>query len=66
MQWKYRLHSHIDAMNNSKGCMHILMLILNGMVGINFENPIIQRQLLSLKLENWASWSVARVDNCCR
>ena len=42
------LESHIDYMNNLKGNMHILMLVVNGIAGINFEHPIIQKRMLSL------------------
>ena len=31
--------------------MHVLMLVVNGIAGINLEHPITQRLLLSLQLE---------------
>ena len=36
--------------------MQVLMLVVNGIAGINFEHPIIRILLLSWQLENRAEW----------
>ena len=50
IELKYRLNSHIDYVNNYLGNVHMVMLVANGIVGIN-SGHLIKRIMLSLRFE---------------
>ena len=44
---KYKLGSRIGYIDNFTGNSHVLMLVVDGIAGISFEHPIIQKPVLS-------------------